>query len=203
MITSASISGILNRRFVKEDVANLINAGLVDKDLVNLLLNFLATKTRFQDLLILNNIKGNNVSLLNRGKISFFSVSFKPPISDEIIVEIYKEFKDKYLKLFEKEIIGYEFSFKAVEEGKIKLLEPPQEVKTDILSSPKLMGVRLIDSKSDISSESINYKEIVIEPLIGENKVLISLTYRDKTLDENIIRWLVISSMELTKKLIT
>jgi len=45
MITSASISGILNRRFVNEDVANLINAGLVDKDLVNLLLNFLATKT--------------------------------------------------------------------------------------------------------------------------------------------------------------
>lgn len=82
--------------------------------------------------------------------------------------------------------------------GKIKLLEPPQEVKTDILSSPKLMGVRLIDSRSDISSESINYKEIVIEPLIGENKVLISLTYRDKTLDENIIRWLVVSSMELT-----
>jgi hypothetical protein len=72
MITSASISGILNRRFVNEDVANLINAGLVDKDLVNLLLNFLATKTRFQDLLIFNNIKGNNVSLLNRGKISFF-----------------------------------------------------------------------------------------------------------------------------------
>ncbi|QGR20319.1 hypothetical protein [Stygiolobus azoricus] len=63
------------------------------------------------------------------------------------------------------------------------------------------MGVRLIDSKSDISSESTNYKEIVIEPLIGENKVLISLTYRDKTIDENTIRWLVISSMELTKKL--
>ena len=202
MITTASVSGILNRRFVNNDVANLINAGLVDKDLVNLLLNFLATKTKFQDLLIFNNIKGNNVSLLNRGNICFVSVSFKPPITDDSIIEVYKEFKENFLKIFEKDLIGYEFSFKAVEEGKLKLLNAPQEIKTSLFNSPKLLGFRIIDGDSEISPESVKYKEFQIEPIIGENKVLVSLTYRGTTLDEDTIRSLIYHSMELTKRMV-
>ncbi|BCU69035.1 hypothetical protein [Stygiolobus caldivivus] len=203
MITSASISGILNRRFVNEDVGKLINAGLVDKDLVNLLLNFLATKTKFQDLLIFNNIKGNNTSLLNRGKICFVSVSFKPPINDETIIDVFNEFKDNYLKIFEKDLIGFEFSFKAVEDGKLRLLDIPPEIKTDLFTSPKLMGFRIVEGGSEISPESINYKEIIVEPLIEQPKILLSLTYRNKVIDENTIRSLIIGSMELAKKVIS
>jgi hypothetical protein len=185
MITNLTISAILKRKFDKNDVARLVGNGLVDKNLLPLLLNFLATKTSLQDLLIFNNIKEHKVALLNRYGTSFLALIYKTPIVErKEIIDAFNNFKKTYLPLFTEDIAGFELAYKSLENGKLKRIEPPFPLQLSIINYPKLISYRIAED-TEFSPLNTNFREILIEPsLIDDGKIIITVTYRNRELDE-------------------
>ena len=188
MITNLTISAILKRKFDKNDVARLVGNGLVDKDLLPLLLNFLATKTSLQDLLIFNNIKEHRVALLNRYETGFLVLMYKTPIAEmKEIIDAFNNFKKTYLPLFMGDVTGFELAYKSLKDGKLKRIEPPFPLQLSIINHPKLISYRIAED-TEFSPLNTNFREILIEPsLIDNGKIIINVTYRNQELDENLI----------------
>ncbi|MBB5254497.1 hypothetical protein [Sulfurisphaera ohwakuensis] len=183
-INNASISAIFNRNFNKNDVAILINKGVIEQELVPLILNLITTRTRLQNLLRLYTYENSTLYLINLDQVSLLQLSFGKEVKEEDLVSGFEKVKNLAEDVFRENIMTYELAFSGIVERRIKGLP----ISMPSLNNPKIMGFRIISGLQD-SSDDIRYKdllEIILEPVVNNlNQTFVSVTYRDKSLNQD------------------
>ncbi|QIW23892.1 hypothetical protein EWF20_06835 [Sulfolobus sp. S-194] len=183
-INNASISAIFNRNFNKNDIAILINKGVIEQDLVPLILNLITTRTRLQNLLRLYTYENSTLYLINLEQVSLLQLSFGKEVREEDLISGFEKVKNLAEDVFRENIMTYELAFSGIIERRIKGLP----VSIPSLNNPKIMGFRIISGLEN-SSHDIRYKdlfEIILEPVVNNlNHTFVSVTYRDKSLNQD------------------
>lgn len=187
-INNASVSAIINRNFNKNDIAILINKGVVEQELVPLILNLITTRTRLQNLLRLYTYENSTLYIMNQDNYAILQISYGKDVKEDEISTGFQKIKDLANDIFKNNILTYEVSISGVIDRKLKQMSI--SLQTQLFDNPKMFGYRIIsgslESQTDI--RYANIKEIILEPIINNiNQTLISVTFRDTNINENII----------------
>ncbi|BFH73933.1 hypothetical protein SJAV_18770 [Sulfurisphaera javensis] len=186
-INNASVSAILNRNFNKNDIAILINKGVIEQELIPLILNLITTRTRLQNLLRLYTYENSTLYLMNQdNNIAILQLSYGKDIKENDIIAGFEKIKNIAEDVFRENIFTYELSFSSIIERKLK--QTPITLPSQFFTNPKIFGYRIIsdiqDSEFDIRFKDI--KEIILEPLLNDiRQTFINVTYRDKSLNQD------------------